>query len=384
VSNTPRTEVTKLDGKIWRDKDRLLFEPNIYPSTQVKTIGFRWAQDGSNSWEAPLRLSAYEKLIEMFPNHVTDTSVVNWLDELNKPVELSDNILQSDLMAFQREAVAFMLKTERGMLGLAPGLGKTPVSIKALQEVGGRTLIVCPLSLVYNWVREILKWADEDCEIWHGWSGESETNWVITNYETVLNYMVRYDIKTVQKNGKPKKTKVNWRPIRQFPFNNIIIDESILVKNRKAQRSKAIYTIANKLTAVKRVYLLSGSPISKFLVDIWHQFHIIDRKRFPSYWKFAHNYCVVEKNFWGTQITSDQPEAINKLKYENRDIYFARTQDQVLNLPDWIFDILEIPMDPQQTKLYHQMQTDIIRCKLTLSPRYPKVIRSLHRTYFRK
>lgn len=355
-----RLETPEVDGKIWRDKTRILFEPIIYPSTQIKTIGFTWAQDGCGSWEAPLRLSFYEQVIDMFPNHVLDTSIVEWLEELDKPVQLSENVLQSDLLAFQREAVGFMVKAERAMLALAPGLGKTPVSIKAIQEVGGRTLVICPLPLLYNWMREILQWADEACEIWHGFTGDPETSWVITNYETVLLRMVRYDIKNVKKDGKVKKTKVRWRPISQFPFDNVIIDESVLIKNRKTQRSKAVDTIVNKLTSVKRVYLLSGSPITKFLDDMWYQFHVLDHKRFPSYWKFAEQYCIVEKNYWGTQITSDRINAAQKLKQEQRDVYFARTQDQVMDLPDWIFDTLEVPMATPQEKLYRDMQINFI------------------------
>lgn len=356
----PTITTSDFDGRVWCDKDKLFFEPYIYPSTQIKTIGFRWSQDGCNSWEAPLKLSLYEQVVEMFPVSQLDTSVVEWLEELDKPVQLSENVLDSELLAFQREAVGFLVKAERGMLALAPGLGKTPVTIKAIQEVGGQTLVICPLPLLYNWMREILKWADEACEIWHGFTGEPETNWVITNYETVLNRMVRYSIKKVKKNGNLKNTKVNWRPIRQFPFDNVIIDESVLIKNRKAQRSKAIYTIANKLKSVKRVYLLSGSPITKFLDDMWHQFHVIDRKRFPGYWQFAEQYCIIEKNHWGTQIVADQPKANKQLKQDQRDIYFARTQDQVLDLPDWLFDTLEIPMHPQQAKLYTDMQTHFV------------------------
>lgn len=348
------------DGIIRKDKDRLLFEPYTYPTTQVKTIGFRWAQDGSKSWEAPLTLSALSQVCEMFPNCIIDNSVEQWVEELDRTPELSEEVLSSDLLVFQREAVGFMLKAKRGLLGLAPGLGKTPISILAIKELGGKTLVVCPLPLLYHWRREIEKWAGEESEIWHGFIGRNQANWVITNYETALGYMVKYDVKESMKNGKKRKTKVNWRPTKQFQFNNLIIDESVLIKNRKAQRSKTVYTLANKLKQVERVYLLSGSPITKFLDDMWHQFHVIDRKRFSSYWEFARNYCILEENFWGTKIASDKQGAAQRIKQDYRDIYFARTQDQVMNLPDWIFDTLEIPMDPQQTKLYREMQDNFV------------------------
>jgi SNF2 family DNA or RNA helicase len=172
--------------------------------------------------------------------------------------------------------------------------------------------------------------------------------------------MVKYDIKTTVKDGKTKKTKINWQPTKQFEFDNLIIDESVLIKNRKAQRSKAVYTLANKLTAVKHVYLLSGSPITKFLDDMWHQFHVIDRKRFPSYWNFAKDYCVLEETYWGVKFIANKDGAAQRIKQEYRDIYFARTQDQVLDLPDWIFDTFEIPMDAEQARMYREMQEDFV------------------------
>ena len=355
--NSDRKDV---DGIISIDNDNLFFKPFIFPTVQIKTIGFQWSQDGSKRWVAPLSLSAFEQLTEMFPRYSTEPSVRSWLTELDKPVQLSDNIVHSDLLAFQREAVGFMLKANRALLGLAPGLGKTPISILAIKELGGKTLIVCPRSLLYNWRREIKRWAAEDSEIWHSFIGKGDKNWVITNYETVLGYMVQYDEKIQEKNGKKKRIKVNWRPSRSLPFDNLIIDESVLIKSKDAQRSHAIYTIANKVPQIKRVYLLSGSPITKFLDDMWHQFHVIDKSRFPSYWAFARDFCIIEDTFWGTKIASDQEGAAQRIKRQYRDIYFARTQDQVLNLPDWIFDTLEVPMENAQAVLYRQMQKDFI------------------------
>lgn len=350
----------KHDGVIRVDKDRLLFEPYTYPTTHVKTIGFRWAQDDSKSWESPLTISAFEQVQEMFQDCIVDDSVTEWLEELDKPIQLSEETLQSDLLAFQREAVGFMVKAERGLLGLAPGLGKTPISILAMKELGGKTLVVCPFPLLYNWRREIKKWSGEESQIWHGHIDDVKENWVITNYETALGYMVKYDVKVTVKDGKKKRTKVNWRPTKQFDFDNLIIDESVLIKNRKTQRSQAMFTLANKVKKIKHVYLLSGSPITKFLDDMWSQFHVLDRKRFSSYWRFAEEYCVIEENYWGTKLVADQKGAAHRIKQEYRDIYFARTQDQVLDLPDWIFDTLEVPMHPVQAKLYRQMQNDFI------------------------
>lgn len=350
-----------VDGIIKVAQGKLLFKPFVYPSTQIKTLGFVWAKVEAGCWNGSLNISNFEKLKVMFPRHSLDRSAEEWLEELESPVELSEDVLASDLFGFQKEAVAFLIKARKAMLALAPGLGKTPTSVMAINELGGNTLVICPLPLLYNWKREIRKWSDEEFpEIWHGYLGRGESTWTITNYETALRCMVDFDEKVVYKNGKNKKIRTNWRPVEQFMFDNIIIDESVLIKNRDAQRTHAVHTLVNKLQTVKNVFLLSGSPTTKFYDDLWSQFHTIDPKRFSSYWKFTREYCVIEDTFWGTRVHSNQEGAAARIKRDCRDIYFAKTQDQVLKLPDWIFDYIEVPMDTTQAKLYRDMQDNFV------------------------
>jgi SNF2 family DNA or RNA helicase len=296
----------------------------------------------------------------MFPKHKLDPSVTVWLDKLDEIPQLSKNVEDSSLDAFQKEAIAFLVKSQRGLLGLAPRLGKTPVSLLAAQEFGGNTLVVCPFPLLYAWKREIKKWVGAESEIWHGYLGYGYENWIVTNYNTVLNCMVRFDEKIEEKDGKKRKIRINWRPVEQFMFDNVIIDESVLIKNRKAQRSLAINTLTNKLKSVKRVFLLSGNPITKFYDDLWYQFHVIDPKRFPAYWRFAEEFCVVENKFWGTSITNNKSDAAQRIHREFKDIYFARTAEQVGLPPGWTFDILDIPMEATQKRLYAEMETGFV------------------------
>ena len=349
-----------IDGIIKIDGDVILFKPVTFPTTQIKSIGFTWGRHEPGHWGAQLNLSRFEQLREMFPKYELDESVQSWLSRIEL-LAATTIVNEGDPFAFQTEAEGFLIRSNKSMLALAPGLGKTRVSIMAIKKMGGRTLVVCPKSLMYNWKHEITKWVGEESRIWHGFAGRVDTNWVIANYETVFGYMILFDEKKKKnKNGKTVNTRVNWRLSKPFQFDNIIVDESVLIKNRKANRSKAIDTIVNKMRGVKRVFLLSGSPTTKFYDDLWHQFHVIDHGRFPSYWDFARNYCMLEDNFWGTSIVNNQQDAAQRIKRDFRDIYFARTQDQVLSLPDWIFDVMEIPMSGQQSKMYREMQENFM------------------------
>lgn len=326
------------DGILSISGDSLYFLPHVYPSMQIKSLGFTW-KGSKIGWVAPVRASIISGVLDMFPNTVQDKSVQDFLTEEEKPVALSSLIVNSSLFPHQKEATAFELKHKRCLIGMAPGTGKTASAIFAADELPyDRILVVCPLTLTLTWKDQIHQWIGKDATIWRGnisnW--DDFDKWVITNYETVL---------------------FNTQDIVNQGFEVIIVDESILVKNRKAKRSQAIKEITK---SCEYVWLLSGSPVAKFLDDMWMQLNIIDPARFRSYWKFVDKYCIQETNYWGTSVVGNRENAADEIKRDLSDVYFARTLDEVLDIPEWIFDSIKIPMGISQYKLYEQMENEFI------------------------
>ena len=322
------------DGILKTNEDVLIFVPEIYPTTQIKGIGFRWDRD-KKYYYAPLNMSSLQGVRRMFNDVQYDDSVAVW-EERQYILDMPEEIEYDDkAMDFQKEPAAFMLKHKRCLLGLAPGLGKTFCSILAAKTMGSsRILVISPLSLVRNWKKEIYKWSGEKSIFWYGnWKNwDAPDKWVVTNYDTAIR---------------------NSEQLRMCNFDIAIIDESILVKNRKTTRSKVVKEIVKD---VPYVWLLSGSPTSKFYDDLWSQLNILDPSRFYSYWKFVERYCVLERNQWGVKVSANQLDADVRLKEDLFDMYYARTQDQVLDLPPWIIDSMEIGMSKTQYRLYKEME----------------------------
>lgn len=335
-------------------KKVLLFEPNVFPTKHIKEAGpFHW---DSPYWVGVLSPGIIRRVLEIFPTAEKAQDLLDWEQSLEEIPEIDEELANSDLFAFQKEAVGFIKRSKRSLLGLSPGLGKSVVAIYAARGLGGKTLIISPLSLVRNWQKEINKWTGDQSQIWHGRLGVTNTDWVITNYESILGLWIDYDIKTTtNKNGRTIKQRVNWECIVEHDFDNLIVDESIMVKNRKAQRTKAVEAVARTFD---RVWLLSGAPTSKYYDDLWSQLNILDPKRFSSYWKFTEEYCHIEKGYWGWKITGNRSNSSTNIKEDLRDIYFSRTQDQVLDLPDWVFDNVDIDMGAEQYKAYYQMEEE--------------------------
>jgi SNF2 family DNA or RNA helicase len=341
------------DGLLIIEEEMLRFYPNIYPSKQVKQVWqCLWRKP---YWEGLCYLDTIKRIQDIFPQIVIDNSVKQHLDALTTVSMTNKEIVEHEILfPFQKESTHLLMQRDRAMLALAPGLGKTACAIFAAHQLQlEHILVVCPTSLMLNWQNEIEKWVGEKSTIWHKTTGQvKDEKWIITNYETVARKMTEKD--PTHKGYGGTKFKA-WRiKDKQYKeLDALIVDESVMVKNRKAQRTQAIKAMAK---AVKRAWLLSGSPTTRFYDDLWAQFNILDRRRFSSYWRFAKDYCYVEQTQWGMTINANKPNAAQDIQDNYADIYFARTQDEVLDLPDWIIDNYPVRMDKNQSKAYLQME----------------------------
>jgi len=255
---------------------------------------------------------------------------------LNFSVHLGKHPMWDRLYSFQQEAVTFLAETHhRGsMICLSPGLGKTAVAVIAAQEYGfKKILVIAPLTLLRTWGREIKTWGNEpDKEVifCHGGEPLWGARWTITNYDTVVRH--------------PDFFVRNW--------DLIVLDESILVKNRVAKRTKVIRKVTANAT---KIWALSGSPTSRYLDDLFAQFQILLPKVFTSYWRFAEEYCYVVRDQWGWSVAGSRQNIDMQKEFE--DIMFVRSMDDVIDLPEELQETIELDLLPGQKAVY----TDLLK-----------------------
>lgn len=344
---------------------KLIFSPATYPSDQVKNIGFRWDKK-SGVWQAPFSIKTYNDIISM-GNLDVDPKLLNAVEQSLSLLVKSTHLLKSNLFYYQQEGATFLTQHQRCLLAYAPGLGKTATAIMATKEIKGSVLIICPKTLRETWRAEIKKWINVEATIWYGKSDtwqKPQSRYVITNYDTITDHFVNWE--------KSKQGEWIASPLFNINvFSTIIVDESLIVKNRKAKRTIAVKTITKN---TPNVWLLSGAPTSKFLDDLWAQLNVLRPTVFSSYWRFADDYCHVETNEWGYKITANQHEAETRLKKDLADVMISHTQDEVLDLPDWIIEDIDCSMGKKQNKAYQEMENDFI----TQLPDSPNVVLSLN------
>lgn len=391
----------------------LLVKPPKFPSNEVKeTLGGRWDKT-RKVWRLPPTSLNVLTLVDWYGHEilagahpvVRDLADHEWgfqgFGPANRKLEerAVNHPEWENLYEFQREGVEYLVcNPHRGaILALSPGLGKSPTSIVAADVLGAtRILVVAPLTLARNWIAYWDDWAS----MYRSWSRatkankDPQTECVVTNFETlyeavymdeygdIWEYPPNYDknekllgeirggaaIKKWINEGPKEEHKKTGKmvPMRKrivqcresfarVDWDLIIIDESILLKNRKAVK----VDVLEELTAYgKQVWLLSGSPTAKFRTDLFPQVKMIMPRGFKSYWRFAEFFCVVDREGWGWSIEGDRPDH-DPQRYL-KDLLFVRNQKDVLSeLPDYLYDPIEIDLNPNQQKAFTALAEDM-------------------------
>jgi hypothetical protein len=168
---------------------------------------------------------------------------------------------------FSRDWLLNRLYTERvsaGGLFVDPGLGKTAITLMALQDLKAlgevkRALVVAPLPVCYSvWPLQIAE---------HGFP----LTWSLvhgTPKQRLKALHAPADVHLINREGLP------WLCKQQFePFDFFAADESTSFKSWKAQRSKAARWLAPK---IRFRSILTGTPSPNSYADLHGQIYLLD------------------------------------------------------------------------------------------------------------
>ena len=218
-----------------------------------------------------------------------------------------------------------------GILADDMGLGKTLEIISFIEsdDVERPSLIVCPMSLVYNWENECSKWGfsspvklilgtiEERTDLINSIS-ENKKEVYITSYDSLRRDVVLY----------------------KSAFRFIIADEAQFIKNQYAQKSEAIKSLNADIR-----FALTGTPIENGLQDLWSIFDFLMPGYLASYNHFKARYESL--------IINDDTFALENLKKRVNPFILRRTKKDVLSdLPDKIEEYYYYKMDKKQREVY--------------------------------
>ncbi|HET7625154.1 MAG TPA: SNF2-related protein [Verrucomicrobiae bacterium] len=263
---------------------------------------------------------------------------------------LSD--LETVLRPYQKQGVAWLrFLRENGFGGILAdemGLGKTLQTLAFFKTcrrhpAGGfhaaqpaekmsaaPSLVVCPTSLVFNWIAEAKKFTPElNVLALHGpdrhkFFGEiSKADLVVTSYALIRRDAEKY---------------------RELEFDTVALDEAQHIKNRQTQNAQAVKAIRSRHRIV-----LTGTPLENSVLDLWSIFDFL----MPGYLGSAKDF----RERYELPITKEKnAEAQSRLARRLRPFMLRRLKKEVASdLPEKIEQVSFCELTPDQRGVYQQV-----------------------------
>lgn len=178
----------------------------------------------------------------------------------------------TDLRKYQIFGVNYILRKRYCALWLGMGLGKTVIALTAIdillrKEPGLKVLILAPLRTArFTWPEEVRNFQ----HLQH-----LRMSVIVGNESERINALnVQADV-WVMNHDNVLWLKRHYKNIRKrFPFNMIVVDESSCYKSYEAKR---FLTLKSVRPFLKRMVLLSGTPVSDSLLGLWAQIFLLDK-----------------------------------------------------------------------------------------------------------
>ncbi len=208
----------------------------------------------SNSWKEFTENSApYFALLEQIVGKdvVMDATLHGLPEQLAQSVEqypLDTSMMKAVLRNYQTFGTKYALHQKRTLLGDEMGLGKTMQAIAAMAHLAAaeqktHCVVVCPVSVMINWTREVTKHSDLTVMKVHGddrqeafdtWKKEGGV--AVTTFETISRLELGEDLRV----------------------DMLVVDEAHYVKNPDTIRTKALVKFAEK---AEYILFMTGTPL---------------------------------------------------------------------------------------------------------------------------
>lgn len=309
ISQELSQHLQTLDVLLEQDKNRLLLPALAAPSLQAIPLNM---EPNPNFSQALERLATLEKASGLAP--------------LNLP--------GVTLRPYQCQGIEWLRQRVQAGLGACladdMGLGKTLQVLALLSEMPGPSLVVCPTSVIDNWMEQAKKFAPSLHLVVHrgsdrGLSFEASPSLVITSYRLLLG---------------------DQSLLCTIPWQLVILDEAQCIKNPDSQTARAAYSLQSQARIA-----LTGTPIENRLLELWSLFQFLNPGLLGSLTSFRRRY---EKPP-GHHLTAGQ----ELIRQRIAPFLLRRLKSQVLQeLPARTEIDLPIELSPPEIGLYERLRRE--------------------------
>ena len=245
--------------------------------------------------------------------------------------------LEATLRGYQEDGFRWLGTLERlgfgGILADDMGLGKTLqviAHVLAQKETGrgGCTLVVCPASLVYNWMSEISRFAPGLAAV-AVLGTKAARRVLIGGHEGADILVTSYDLL--------RRDVEEYAPLH---LSRVVLDEAQYIKNPKAQVTRAVKCLDADVRLA-----LTGTPIENRLAELWSIFDFL----MPGYLGTREEFA---KRYEGP-VEAGEHDGRRLLRCAIGPFVLRRLKSEVLaDLPEKTESVVYSQMSPRQRKLY--------------------------------
>jgi SWI/SNF-related matrix-associated actin-dependent regulator 1 of chromatin subfamily A len=272
--------------------------------------------------------------------------------------------------AYQKAGVAYAQEKRQVLIADEMGLGKTPQALITVAQLDAwPCLVVVPKAVLRQWARETTKFlAGRTASIVglkgtakrlakHGLVAGMGGDVVVVNYDQLSKLVTKID---VTKPGDAKK-KYEWHlttEIQAHGFKSLVVDESHMVKQAKADRTQRVKALA-KMSGLECTLLLTGTPVLNRPIELVSQLDILGQLvAFGGFMPFAKRYCAAHETKYGWDMTgSSNLDELNRLLRE-RCMIRREKADVLAELPALRRTV--VPVEVDDPRAYERAMNDIV------------------------
>lgn len=255
---------------------------------------------------------------------------------------------------YQKFAIDFIEKNPVSALFLDCGLGKTIITLTAIQNLMydsfdvRKVLIIAPLRVARNtWSAEIEKWEHLQ--------NLTYSIAVGTEQERLAALHKKADIYIINREN------VQWL-VENYPFDfdMVVIDELSSFKNHQTKRFRSLLKVRPK---VKRIVGLTGTPSSNGLMDLFAEFRLLDMgQRLGRYiTHYRDTFFVPDKRnqqiIFSYKLKAGAEEEIYR---RISDITISMKALDHLQMPECVMNEVTVDLSESEKQKYDNLKKDMI------------------------
>jgi SNF2 family DNA or RNA helicase len=291
-----------------------------------------------------LRSGILEDFADELKNFKADKAWKEHLAKLKKVQNFVPELpatFEADFRPYQTEGYFWLSRLANWGVGACladdMGLGKTLMALAVLVERAerGAALVVAPVSVCRNWVKEARRFAPTlNFQIF----GDGER-------KSQVEKLGKYDVLVTSYN----LLQLEQELFTGRNFATIVLDEAQAVKNRNTKRSKTVMNLQGDFRLIT-----TGTPIENHLGELWNLFNFVNPGLLGSHDFFNEKFASpIEKN-----NDDDTRKTLQRLI---KPFILRRRKNQVLDdLPEKTEIMLTVEMSEEERAFYEAIRREAL------------------------